>query len=340
MKLVVPFIAACVLMLAILAWHVLSGGAFDAPRAEPVVPPPAPAVADATAIPDAAAETPATSPDAGSDMLPAAQSSVRWAGDSMADDARRRVAKAAEILRSEPNHSAALRDLAAALVALGRWDEAANTLARLVELGPDDAGLRFEHATVLIQSRRWIEALTALKVVVEQTPNDARAWFNLALCHQAVGHLAEARAAWNRTIELQPSPAAFARRGEVLLDLHEWSAAAADFERVLAQEPDTSDATLNLSLALWKQGRTDEGRARLLRFLETHPRHVPVFNRLAAIAWADCQSGTGDWRSSCAEAIAWCRRSLDCDPEQPELQALLDSATKAGGAESAGPGPK
>jgi tetratricopeptide (TPR) repeat protein len=330
-KIVLTFIAVCVLMLAILAWHVISGGLFDAAPAKAVVLPPAPVLVERPATPDAVNEVPATLPDTAPSAVPAAQASVHWATDSAAEDARRRVAQAAEILRNEPNHPAALRDLAAALVALGRWDEAANTLARLVEVEPDDARLRFEQATVLIQSRRWIEALAALKAVVERTPDDARAWFNLALCHQAVGHLAEARSAWDRTITLQPSPAAFVRRGEVFLDLHEWSAAAADFERVLAQEPDASDATLNLSLALWKLGRTDEGRDRLLRFLETHPRQVPVFNRLAAIAWAECQSGTGDWRSSCAEAVAWCRRSLDCDPEQPELQELLESATKVAG---------
>ena len=337
MRILIAFIAVCVLMLAILAWHVFTGGVFDAGGAKATVPPIA-AGPGSVRPPDSA---PANLPNSGSALQsepplphdgsyesPASQANVHWATEPAAEDARQRLVEAARVLSAQPDDPAALRDLAGALVALRRWDEAANAMTRLVELEPDDVSLRFEQATVLIQVRRWIDALAALKVVVARTPDDTRAWFNLALCHQAAGHLAEARAAWDRTLALQPSPAAWARRGEVLLDLHDWPAAAADFERVLEQEPDAADATLNLSLALWKLGQTGTARDRLIHFLEGHPRYVPALNRLAEIAWSDCQSATGDWRTSCAEAAAWCRRSLECDPQQPEIQELLDAATK------------
>ena len=63
---------------------------------------------------------------------------------------------------------------------------------------PDDAGLRFEQATMLMQLRHWVDAIDVLKGVLDLEPEHARAWFDLAVAHQSLRHLAEARAAWDR----------------------------------------------------------------------------------------------------------------------------------------------
>ena len=92
---------------------------------------------------------------------------------------------------------------------------------------------------------------------------------------------------------------------------------------MLAEQPDAPDATLNLALALWRLGRDEEAHARLLTLLALHPQHVPALNRLAEMAWSACERGSA---TACDEVVKWCRRSLDCDPEQPAVQELLDSA--------------
>lgn len=338
MKLLGIFVALCLLMLGVLAWQLFSSRA-HLPSASVDVPPhraPATAPTMAAALPaespaaeddEVAVSQPASSP-VEADTNPASQTPVRWAADPALKDAWRRLVRVRAVLRDDPTHEVALRDQLAALIELHGWEEALDTLVRLAAIHPDDASLRFEQATLFLQLRRFVDAIDALKATLERDPEHARAWYDLAIAHQALGHLSDARAAWDRTIALAPSSAAAARRGEVLLDLHEWAAAAADFETVLVQEPDAPSATLNLTLALWKLGRNDEARTRLLALLQEHPRYIPALNRLAQMTWSECQSVSPN-HPRCAETVDWCRQSLALDPQQADIQELLDAASQA-----------
>ncbi len=337
MKLLVAFVAICVLMLAVIVWHIVGTGAAvtgvaaGAPPAvgnrEPPLPSTAgepPAAAGAADGDSFAGTAAAVGNDTGSTPPP-----TRWAEDPAGKAAQQRLAAARAALRDEPNHEIALRDELAALAELGRWSEAAQTLTRLRELCPDDMDLCFEQAAVLLRLRRPVEAVTLLSTVVERQPDSARAWFNLAVAHQSLGHLGDARRAWDRSIDLSPTAQARAQRGVILLDLHEWAAAAADFEAVLQEQPQGVDAVLNLALAQWKLGRGEDARAQLLGLLERQPKHVPALNRLAEMAWTSWQAGPAENAASREEAVKWCRRSLDIDAHQPEVQAWLESALEA-----------
>ncbi|MCK4343417.1 MAG: tetratricopeptide repeat protein [Phycisphaerae bacterium] len=364
MKLLVGFAAVCVLMVAVLVWHLASGpggstsiesshdgiaghenscpppnltGATESspgrhPRDEARVP--QHSLAGATETDAAPTSQPSTqaSPDTGvitASETSSTQPAVRWPADPASEDALRRLSRARAALRDDPDHETALRDELAALVELGRWRETLPPLTRLRELRPDDIDLLFEQAAILLRLRRSVEAVGILNTVVAEQPEHARAWFNLAVAHQALGHLGDARYAWDRTIALEPSPAAYAQRGVVLLDLHDWAAAVADFEAVLQAEPHTADATVNLALALWKLGRTDEARARLVTLLERRPRYVPALNRLAEIAWETWRTAPAGSETPRLEAVTWCRRSLEIDPNQPLVRTWLEAALEA-----------
>lgn len=371
-RLLIGFVAVCVLMFAALAWRLAGWGRPDTsgPGGPPAAPGELAAVSQAvgekhrpdqrkTLVGESSVSAPdqvlpaghdrsepeaqararsepeaqaRTAPDRPHQRPEAASSQpgVRWPTEPRRREAQRRLAAARAALRDDPWHERALRDQVAALAELGRWREAAETLACLVQLNPDDADLRFEQAAVLLRLRRWVEAVGVLNMVVAQRPEHARAWFNLAAAHQALGHLHDAHRAWNRTIELAPSPEAHAQRGIVLLDLNDWTAAAADFRTVLQHEPEAADATVNLALALWKLGRVEEARGHLLGLLERHPRHVPALNRLAEMAWAVYQAAPAENEALREETVAWCRRALAIDPYQPAVQALLDEAVRAG----------
>ena len=200
-------------------------------------------------------------------------------------------------------------------------------LARLAEAEPENTEIRFEYAVTLMRLSRWVDAVHTLRVVVAQQPDHGHGWYNLAVAHQALGHLAEARRAWDRAVELLPdNPDAYAQRGEVLLDLHEWSAAAADFEVALEREPEDIEAALNLSLALWKLGRLDEAQERVAGVIERHARHVPALNRMAELCWALYEMAPATNRAQREAAVAYWRRSLEIDSNQAEIEALLEAA--------------
>jgi tetratricopeptide (TPR) repeat protein len=341
MKLLVGVGIACVLMLGVVVWQVWgpwtsrSSAAGSHSKTQLV----RTSVSDAGGgtIGNAAAGAPAghgmptdlrqpTSSPAVATAPPSADADVHWPQEPTQTEALRCLDAARAALRDDPDHERALRDELAALAELGRWPEAAQTLARLRRLRPDDLDVGFDYAAVLLRLHRSVEAVALLNEVVARQPEHARAWFNLAVAHQSLGHLEEARRAWDRALALQPTSPAYVQRGTVLLDLHEWAAAAADFETVLQQQPDAADATLNLALALWRLNRPDDARARLRHLLDAQPQHVPALNRLAEIDWAAYEVAPADNAPLRDEALDCWRRSLAADPTQSDVQARLTEA--------------
>ncbi len=341
MRTLIAFCAICLALAATAAWLAWSlpaafvrpsplGTAANASAAPCADPPPAPDVpAEPLPGPAASPGDPAPSPKPATAYSPG---EVRFPDPPERRAAHHRLKRALDTLSADPDHPPALADAAAALADLKLWPAAVELLDRLVKLEPGDPAARGRYAAALMQVRRFSDALAQWKVLVEWDPADERAWFNLAVVHQALGHLAEARQAWGRVIELSPSPAAFSRRGEVLLDLHEWDAAAADFERVLAVEPADEAATLNLSLARWRGGQVEAARALLDARLAAEPCDVRALNRLAEMAWEVAQDAAATPAARCAAAGAaaerW-RSSLACRGDQPEVRDLLAAAESA-----------
>jgi tetratricopeptide (TPR) repeat protein len=353
---------ACVLMLGIVVWQLLPRGGQEQQAtsdARPRTHPTAPTEADAAVgVPEVPGREVAVGPAGRGDSETApfshvaaggspavgqaeglpepaetpSQPAVRWVSDPDRRRAEQRLAAAREGLATDPSNAAALHDGLAAAQQLGRWAEARRMLARLVEVEPENTEVRFEYAVTLMRLSRWVDAVHALQTIVEQEPEHGEAWYNLAIAHQALGHLADARRAWDRAIELLPdNPDTYAHRGEVLLDLHEWSAAATDFEAALQREPDDVEAALNLSLALWKLGRLDGAQERVAGVIERHARHVPALNRMAELCWALYEMAPETNRAQREAAITYWHRSLEIDRSQSAVEAALEAAEGGGG---------
>ena len=255
---------------------------------------------------------------------------VRWASETDRR-ATTTLGAADEALAVDPDNPAALRDRAAALGELQRWPEAADTLIHLVAVVPANARDTLACGTALARLSRWPAALRQFVRLVELSPDEPRAWHNLAVAHQALGRLADARRGWDRVIELSPEDLeAHARRGEVYCDLRQWREAAADFDQVLERQPDDVETTLNLALALSKQGKRDRARRILLGAAERRPRFVPLLNRLAELAWSQYRADPLGEAGRRGETIDWCRRSLQADAEQPDIVELLSAAGGGG----------
>lgn len=261
----------------------------------------------------------------------ASTTDVHWADEGGRRRAERRFATLRNILATDPHNEAALREALRIARKLNWPNEACDLLGRLVRQDPDDTTLRLALATELMRLERWIEALPHLEQLVRACPRDARAWYDLAIAHQAAGHLAAARRAWDRVIALKPSADAHARRGEVLLDLRRWSAAAADFEQALRLDRDSVDAALNLALVRARLGQYEQAQAVLAPLVRRHPRNILVLNRLARLAWERCQSDPGAAPAHASDTARWARRSLEIVPNQPEIRDLLRRSLAAKG---------
>lgn len=349
MKTLAPFAILCLCLLGLAAWYVKSVGTTAGPRepspsavvaTEEREPSPAPRVdrvaplggspEGGDAAPAASAASAPSIADDESRAAPPMRSTVRWAGENEQQRAKQRFIELRAMLADDPRNEAALE--AALELARGlEWhNEACDLLSRLVRLRGDDADLRFEFAVQLMRLERWLEAIPQLRAVLEHQPDNARAWYNLAVAHQALGHLRDGRAAWSRVLELMPqNPDAYAHRGEILLDLRAWEEAAADFATSLHLDPGSLDATLNLSLALTKLGRSDEAHTRLLPLLERHPVHISLLNRLAEVTWTLYQADPTANQARAVETLEYCTRSLALNDNQPEIKALRAQAAEA-----------
>lgn len=263
-------------------------------------------------------------------VAPTTRSAVHWASDDAQRQAKERFIELRDTLVDDP-HNEAVLETALELARRLKWhNEARDLLVRLVRLRGDDLALRFELATQLMRLERWLEAIPQLRSIVEAQPGNARAWYNLAIAHQALGHLRDARLTWTRVLELMPeNPDAHAHRGEVLLDLRAWDQAVADFETSLHLEPGSLDTAMNLSLALTKLDQLVEARDTLLPLLDQHPNHVPLLNRLAEITWMLYEQNPATNQAMAKETLDYCTRSLAVNSNQPKINSLRDRALQA-----------
>jgi tetratricopeptide (TPR) repeat protein len=344
MRTLIIFVAVCLVMVGLLVWQLVTASHVEAPArtaAQPAVQPEeGPRLIRDDAMPAQEAEegprmvadevpAEAVAPQAvaepgavGAPEVAKVEAETRWPEDPALRRAQQRLEEAREMLRADPLHEAALRDAAAALAQLERWDEVAVTLENLRTVRPEDSDLCREHASVLMQLGRAVEAIGVLNELVAMMPEDAQAWFNLAAAHQTLGHLSAALHAWNRAIALEPTTEAYAQRGVVLLDLGRWDEAAADLERVVAADATARESVVNLAHALVRLGRTDEARERLTALAEREPTYLPAVNRLAELALQAWQAGPHDAARRAALA-KWCRQSLAVDPEQKDVAGWL-----------------
>ena len=268
MKLLVTFIAICVLALAVMAWHIVSSNdkmvtvQHDRIQTASDIPSPTELPKRDDDVTITQSETLKDETLSGGDedeplvLTPTFVSAeppptTHWAVDLRHEKVLQRLTAAREVLADDPYHPTALRDELAALRELERWSELANTLARLIELEPDDVTLRLEQVEALLRAERWAGAIAPLRELVDLVPERVQVWTYLAAAQQSLGHLHDARQSWSRVLELKPEDIeAYVHRGEVLLALHDWKAAAADFKQVRRLAPDNIAATLGLSRTL------------------------------------------------------------------------------------------
>jgi len=110
------------------------------------------------------------------------------------------------------------RNLAAALFAQGRYEEAAKAYAQLLVASPEDGALHASLAGALGALGRYDEALVHLTRALAIDPLSAEAWHNRAVVHERRGDTGAAIADYREALRYNPSYApsreALGRLGE------------------------------------------------------------------------------------------------------------------------------
>ncbi|HWT13997.1 MAG TPA: sulfotransferase [Allosphingosinicella sp.] len=178
------------------------------------------------------------------------------------DEGAGHLARAVEI---DPADSVARFDLAMALHALGRAEEA----LRLCGEAPNrDPPLRRLEGQLLQAQGRFAEAAAAYESVLAQQPDDWEIWNNLGNSRRSSGDVSGAIAALERAVSIRPDVAPMqANLGAALARAGESEAAVRHYRHALALEPKHGAVILDLARLLRHLGRFEEA----LELLRTAP---------------------------------------------------------------------
>ncbi len=224
----------------------------------------------------------------------------------------------AELTARAPGSSVAHGHYADALLAAGAWAEAEVQANIARRLSPDDAGTRARLGRLLADGyggRRDKEALVELLAAFRLRPGDAALRFRLASVQQSTGLFEDARASYAAVLAAEPE-GEWARDAEAKLTALGRAAPELPASAVQVAPPVSEAAARHwrLARALHERGRRPAALAELELALAEEPASPRLLNDRAAFAIEDRLP---------VEAVAWWKRSLDAEPNQPDLWVNL-----------------
>ncbi len=198
------------------------------------------------------------------------------------DDAARMFAHAVE---RDPTHQAGRINLARALIATSRYDEALAAAEAGLGAFPDAAELHFVRGTALNAAQRPREAAAALARAVALDPGHAPSWLNLGNAEADLDRLEEAERHIRAALRLAPGLIeAQASLGFVLTALGRLDEARAACAAAIALAPDFAQAHWNLATAALLAGDYETG-FREYEWRKRHDRFRHDFIDLPGRVW-------------------------------------------------------
>jgi tetratricopeptide (TPR) repeat protein len=158
-----------------------------------------------------------------------------------------------------PDNYVAYFNLASALDAQGKTDEAIAQLREAVRVRPSYVPARAELGQLLAQQQHPEEALSELQTAVRLRPDDGVAHFRLGSVLGTLGRPGDAAAEFSQAVRFQPENAdAHYNLGIALAEEDRVQEAAGEFEATVRLRPDDANARFNLGISLAKLGKLDD----------------------------------------------------------------------------------
>jgi len=200
------------------------------------------------------------------------------------DDAAAHYRQAIALKR---DYADAQMNLGNLLVRQGRMDEALACYSEVLAVQPQSVHAYYNMANVLGRRGQFAEAAAHYRQAIALKPDFAEAHNNLGNVLKDGGANAEAEAAYLRALELQPAYAeAHNNLGILLMSCDAPEAAAACCRQALQVRPDFVEAHNNLGLALFKLQRPEEAIGHLERAIALKPDYVDAYVNLARELYA------------------------------------------------------
>lgn len=226
------------------------------------------------------------------------------------------------VVQLAPDDANGWGSLAAALVECDEFEEAAASLAEGVEICPENATLRINFAALLVQLRDLDAAVGQLLVAKRLRPRDSNVILRLGGVYQSLQRFAEAEQEYREALQIAPADAdvlnnlgtlyriqgdfdralecfdralqarpdfvaAQFNRGTLLMDARLYVAAESALKEVLRLDPELVRAWEALFRVCLKQGRREDARAVLERWLGLAPNDPVALHLRDAAGYGD-----------------------------------------------------
>lgn len=192
-----------------------------------------------------------------------------------------------QALERAPDDADALHLLGVATEQAGDAPGGEELIRRALAINPDAPQFHHNLGKVLSAQGRWEEAAASDRRAVELSPAFSEAWCALGIALQAIEDRNGAEAAYRQCLAFTPNDVrAISGLGAICLLQDRLAEAAAYFNRATLQAPDRADNYAYLGNALGKLGLASEAIAALRKFIELKPHNLEgrdnlIFNLLA-----------------------------------------------------------
>jgi len=216
----------------------------------------------------------------------------------------------------QPDAPETLSNYAIAVAGLGRYGEALEALAKIVERSPKDSRAWSNRGALLAKLQRNDEALSDLDRAVSIDPLSEDAWNNRGLILMALGRPEEALESYDRVLQIRPNHVeARNNRGLALKAASRTREALAEFDRVLQERPDHAGAFVNRASVFRAMGEVDQALRSYDRALAIQPNMPEALNSRANCLWTRKSDLTG--------AMTDLERLLKIEPDYPYARGDL-----------------
>jgi len=139
-----------------------------------------------------------------------------------------------------------------------RYEEAAETLEKAIDLEPEKVSLWSLHAQALANTGDYDEALKSVEVATALDDSNHLNWQVKGTILMRKGDLDESKKAIDKSLELNKSSVNYTLRGQVDYNLQNYDEAIDFFEEALKRDPENPLANQMKGLVLFIKGRHGE----------------------------------------------------------------------------------
>lgn len=221
----------------------------------------------------------------------------------------------------QPDYAPAYNNLGVVLRAEGHVDEAIGIYHLALAANGDYPDAHYNLANALLQENRAGEAEEHFRIALRSIPDSAGVRNNLGIALAAAGRPDDAIAAFRAAVAAEPSSAKAHRNlGDSLTSAGHVEEGLAALRRALELDPADASTYYNLGSVLLEAGRLDEAITRFRSTLQLSPRSVEAHNNLGIALGSKGQIDA---------AIAEFQQALAIDPAFADARRNLTLATQA-----------